>query len=159
ELPVAVLPRPSLGELTDDRLLAVDGLERVEEHQVAEARHGRPHGRDRRALVNREALREVFAKPQGEGGAALGRLGLTRGGRRRQDHQRCQDDRCDRSRDDHGAPPFSSVAAERIEWMRWNPATNQPRPSGKVLRNRFQRYGSPKHSRTWRTLLQSTPSD
>src|SRR3989441_12957779 len=57
QLAIALLPRPSVGELPDDRVDAVGRLHWIEEHQIVEARHGRPHRGDRRALVDREALR------------------------------------------------------------------------------------------------------
>src|SRR5437867_11553458 len=56
-LAIALLPRPSFGKLPDDRVDAVGRLHWIEEHQIVEARHGRPRRGDRRALVDREALR------------------------------------------------------------------------------------------------------
>src|SRR5437867_4978135 len=74
QLAVVLLPRPALGQLADDRVGAVRGLGRIEEHQVAEARHGRPHRGDGRALVDRETLRQVLAQAQRQHAARLRRL-------------------------------------------------------------------------------------
>ena len=71
---VVVLPRPPLRQFADDRVHTVRGLERIEEHQVAEARHGRPHGRDRGSFVYREPLWQVLAQPQSEPAAVFGCL-------------------------------------------------------------------------------------
>src|SRR5207247_832653 len=61
---VVVLPRPPLRQFADDRVHPVRGLERIEEHQVAEAGHGWPHGGDRGSFVYCEPLRQVLAQPQ-----------------------------------------------------------------------------------------------
>src|SRR2546427_1660956 len=54
----------SLRQFADDRVHTVRGLERIEEPQVAEARHGRPHGRDRGSFVYREPLWQVLARSE-----------------------------------------------------------------------------------------------
>src|SRR5262249_40022929 len=91
ELPVAVLPGPALGELGDDGVHAMGGLERVEEHEVAEARHGRPHRGDGRALMDGEALGQVLAQAEGERAARAGRLAQSGRGQTRGENQRYQE--------------------------------------------------------------------
>jgi len=73
ERAVAVLPGPSLRELADDRVGALDLLRRVEEHEVVEARHGRPDRGDGGGLVDREPHRELFPLHDVENAAVLRR--------------------------------------------------------------------------------------
>jgi hypothetical protein len=61
EVAIVVLPRPLLGQLTDDRVQALDPLHRVVHDEIVEARRGREHARDGGRLVDREALRQVLA--------------------------------------------------------------------------------------------------
>src|ERR1043165_5128991 len=63
-----------VGELADDRVRAVRGLRGIEEDEVVEARHRGPHRRDRRALVDREAVRDVLAQAEAQDPAGLGTL-------------------------------------------------------------------------------------
>jgi hypothetical protein len=74
EIAIVVLPRPLLGQLGDDRLGGVNRLERIEDHEVREARRHRPHAGDGSRLVDGEAGR-VLDQHGVEDAAALGRLG------------------------------------------------------------------------------------
>src|SRR5207247_357070 len=66
--------RPADLVLVEGGVDTVRGLERIEEHQVAEAGHGWPHGGDRGSFVYCEPLRQVLAQPQSEPAAILGCL-------------------------------------------------------------------------------------
>ena len=74
QVAVVVLPRPLLGELADHGVHALLLLERIEDHEVAEARHRRPRRRHGRGLVDGEPLRRVLALGDGEHAARLRRL-------------------------------------------------------------------------------------
>src|SRR5262249_32416980 len=87
EIAVVVLPRPLLGQLTDDGVHALRLLQRIEEHEVAQTRHHGPRGRDGRRLVDREALRQIFALRDVQRAAGLRRLTDGRCAERDDEHE------------------------------------------------------------------------
>jgi len=106
EIPVMVLPRPLLGQLADDRVDALGLLQRIEQHEVIQTRHGRPHGRDRRRLVDGEALGQVLSEHHVQDPAwfwSRRRLGSLRLARGRSEKQRGESQDCDREERDADA--------------------------------------------------------
>jgi len=71
--------------------------------RLLKAGHRRPHGRDRRAFVNREALRQILSQPERERAARPGRLSLGRP--TGQEHESGQGERGEESGGSHTRTP------------------------------------------------------
>ena len=87
EVPVVLLPRPLLGQLSHHGVRALHALELIEHHEIVEAGQGQPHRGDGCRLVYGEADGELLPLHEVDHAA---RLGCLRHGDRR-DEQRDSD--------------------------------------------------------------------
>src|SRR5262249_2864334 len=83
EVAIAVLPRPLLRQLAHHRLGRLRRLHGIEVDEVVEAGRRGPHGGDRRGLVDREPLRQLFPLHDVQNAAVLRHLTHRRWHRRR----------------------------------------------------------------------------
>ena len=118
ELGAARVPSPAFRQIGDDRLRAVAGFHRIEQHEIVEHRHGRHDRRDRRFLVDRQA------RGIGADVAAQRAAGFLGEGRRRAQHNACRHhgDRELSTSTLTSRIPFPSAGSRRLLEVRSRPA-------------------------------------